>query len=81
MAERVSRILAFVLVGDGLITVVWGRGFLAWQRRIAPEWYGPALEALLDWPESLLRLGAAGEAVLGGLWLAYLLKKEANGDG
>lgn len=78
VAQRLGRILALVLVTDGLVTLAWGRGFLAWQRRIVPGWYKPALDALLDWPESRLRVGAAGEAALGGLWLAYLLRKEAS---
>ena len=28
-----KRILAFVLIGDGLVTLFWGAGFLRWQRR------------------------------------------------
>lgn len=78
--QKLSRLLAVVLVADGLTTIAWGRGFLAWQRRMAPAGYRPVLDALLDWPEPFLRLGAAGEAVLGGSWLMYLINKEASND-
>lgn len=78
MTQKLKRLLAAILLADGLITVVWGRGFLRWQRRIVPEWYKPGLDVLLEWPESLLRLGAASEAVLGGLWLIRLVRKEAH---
>ena len=62
--QKLSRLLAFVLVGDGLIAVAWGRSFIAWQRRIAPSWYKPVLSWLFGWPESLLHLGAGGEVIL-----------------
>ncbi|SHK71046.1 hypothetical protein [Rhodothermus profundi] len=61
----VRRAIALLLLADGLMTVVWGRGFLRWQRRWMPHWYKPALDWLLRWPEPLLRLGAAFEAVVG----------------
>ncbi|HSJ52974.1 MAG TPA: hypothetical protein VLC52_04435 [Anaerolineae bacterium] len=62
------RLVAAVLILDGLVTAVWGHGFIAWQRSFAPAWLQKAvLEPLLRWPEPLLRLGAAGQAVLGGL--------------
>jgi hypothetical protein len=77
---RLSPLLAVVLIADGLITVAWGRGFLSWQRRIVPGWYKPALDALLDWPESRLRAGTAGETALGTLWLAYLLCEEKSNE-
>ncbi len=64
----VRRLIALLLVTDGVITVVWGRGFLRWQRRWMPGWYWPVLDGLLRWPASLLRLGAALEALLG-WWL------------
>jgi hypothetical protein len=73
-----SRLLAAMLIVDGLVTAAWGRGFIAWQRRIAPGWYSPLLDALLGWPEPLLRAGAAGEALLGGLWLVCLARGRAR---
>jgi len=56
-----KRLLALILLGDGLITVFWGPGFLDWQRRLAPRWYHPVLDWLLRWPDPILRLGAAAE--------------------
>lgn len=76
MTQMLSRLLVSIFLANGLITVVWGRSFLRWQRRLALRWYRPALDALLGWPELLLRLGAAGEAVLGGVWLWFLTDKE-----
>ncbi|BBM73826.1 hypothetical protein [Rhodothermus marinus] len=66
--SMVRRLVAVLLLADGLITVVWGPGFLRWQRRWMPAWYRPVLDGLLRWPEWLLRLGAALEAGLG-WWL------------
>ena len=60
-----KSVLAFVLLGDGLVTLVWGAGFLRWQRQVLPRWYRPALDWLLRWLLPLLRLGAAMEAVAG----------------
>ena len=51
------RLLVVILIGDGLMILAWGRCFLVWQRRVAPNWYRPVLDRLLGWPESLLRLG------------------------
>ncbi|HEY76125.1 MAG TPA: hypothetical protein G4O00_08085 [Thermoflexia bacterium] len=62
------KLLALILLGDGLITVVWGPGFLRWQRELAPRWYHPVLDGLLRWPSPLLRMGAAFEALVG-WWL------------
>jgi uncharacterized protein YndB with AHSA1/START domain len=75
IVDRLQQWLAFALVADGVITVAWGRGFLRWQRRIAPGWYRSVLDAYLEWPESCLRLGAAAEALAGGLWLVHQLQE------
>jgi hypothetical protein len=64
-SRMLKRPLALILLGDGLITVFWGPGFLYWQRRLAPRWYHPLLDWLLRWPDPLLRLGAAAEAFVG----------------
>lgn len=75
VADLARRLLAGVLITDGLITVGWGSDFLRWQRRLAPDWYRPLLDALLAWPEWALRLGAAAEAALGGFWLICHLRE------
>lgn len=67
----VRRLLATILILDGLVTVAWGQGFLAWQRGFAPTWHRAILDKLLSWPESLLRLGAAAQAGLGVLLLFF----------
>ena len=63
-------LVAMVLVLDGLLTAVLGRRFIAWQRRLVPDWYKVALDGLLELPEGLLRGAAAAEAVLGLVLLA-----------
>jgi hypothetical protein len=75
-----STLLAAILFVDGTVTAVWGHGFIRWQQRIVPDWYAMALDALLDWPEQVLRVAAAGEAFLGGLWLARLLRRKPGDD-
>lgn len=74
MLDIVSRLLAVILVADGLSTLLFGHRLIAWQRRIAPDWYQMALDALLDWPEPALRSGGAIELLLGLLWLKHLLR-------
>ena len=66
IARSMGRAQALILIAEGLITVVRGRGFLVWQRRVAPDWYKSVLNWLLGWPELLLSLGAAVEIALGG---------------
>ncbi len=63
-----KHVLAWILLVDGVLTVVWGAAFLRWQRRVAPAVYRPVLDALLRWPEPMLRGAAAAEAMIG-LWL------------
>ena len=70
-----ARLMAAILLADGLVTAIWGRRFLWWQRRHVPDWYKLGLDALLEWPESLLRAAAAGEAALGAWWLLGQGKK------
>lgn len=76
--RKLCRLLAVILVVDGLLTIAWGRGFITWQRRLAPEWYRPVLTALLGWPEPLLRLGAVTETAIAGVWLAQLLRGDTD---
>ena len=63
-----------IALGDGLITILWGSGFLRWQRKLAPRWYHPVLDWLLTWPDPALRLGAVLEACVG--W--YLWRERPN---
>lgn len=78
MLDLVVRLLAFILIADGSATLVFGHRLVAWQRRIAPDWYQMALDALLDWPETLLRMGGAFELILGLLWLKHLRQQDRN---
>jgi len=72
MLDIVSRLLAVILVADGLATFIFGHRLIVWQRRVAPEWYQMALDALLDWPEPALRTAGVIELLLGLLWLKVL---------
>ncbi len=72
MLDALSQLLAIILIMDGSTTLVLGHRVIAWQRRIAPGWYQMALDALLDWPEPLLRAAGALELILALLWLARL---------
>lgn len=75
MLDIASRLLAIILIADGSSTLAFGHRLLAWQRRVAPDWYQMALDALLDWPEPALRIGGAVEMILGLLWLKHLLRE------
>lgn len=72
MLDALSQLLAIILIMDGSATLVFGHRAIAFQRRIAPDWYQMALDALLDWPESALRAAGALELILALLWLARL---------
>jgi hypothetical protein len=76
MLDSVSRLLAILLIADGSLTLAFGQRLIAWQRRIAPDWYQMALDALLDWPEPTLRIGGAVELILGLLWLKRLVRRD-----
>jgi len=74
MLDSISRLLAIILIADGSATLAFGHRLVAWQRQVAPGWYQMALDALLDWPEPVLRIGGAVELILGLLWLKRLLR-------
>jgi len=59
------KLIGLITLLDGAVTVLWGPGFLRWQRGLAPRWYYPVLDWLLGWPSLFLRAGAACEALLG----------------
>jgi hypothetical protein len=64
-----AQLFGTILLLDGLVTAIWGRRFLWWQRKHVPDWYKLGLDALIDWPEPWLRGAAAAEALLGAWWL------------
>jgi hypothetical protein len=76
--DLLNRLPAATLIADGLITLLCGHRFLRWQSRFAPDWYVPALDALLEIPEPVLRLAAFAEACLGAMWLARLGRGTEN---
>lgn len=76
MLNFVTKLLAAILIADGSATLIFGQRLIVWQRRLAPDWYQMALDALLDWPEPALRTGGAIELLLGLLWLLRLLRQE-----
>jgi hypothetical protein len=62
--QSLRRIVIFVLIGDGLLTVVFGRGYVAWLRDVGPGWVRPLTRIFLAVPEWLLRFGASLQIVL-----------------
>jgi hypothetical protein len=74
-----AQLVGLILLVDGMVTAICGRRFLWWQRRYVPDWYKLGLDALLDWPEPLLRAAALGEAALGAWWLLRQVKEGRSG--
>ena len=75
-----ARFAAVILLADGLVTAIFGRRFLWWQRRLVPDWYKLGLDALLDWPEPVLRAAALGEAALGAWGLLRQARERETGS-
>ena len=59
------KIFGLIMVLDGLATIIWGRGFLRWQKRHTPSWFHPPIDFFLAWPEPLLRSGAGLQVSFG----------------
>ena len=62
--QSLRCIVVFVLIGDGLLTVVFGCGYVAWLRDVGPGWVRPLTRIFLAVPEWLLRFGASIQIVL-----------------
>ncbi len=78
MKRWVRRCVGLLLIGDSMLTLIWGRAFLRWQRRHVPALYKPVLDALLRWPYGLLLTGATLELMLG-CWLLWRELRNGNG--
>lgn len=62
--------LGLLLFADGIATIIGGRGFLHWLRVMLPARTHSVIDALLEWPEPLLRWASLLQTILGVLLLA-----------
>lgn len=61
-----QRLIALLLMADGISTSLGGHQFLLWLKTWLPRpFFHPFLNFFLSWPESLLRIGAMLQALVG----------------
>jgi hypothetical protein len=65
----VKRFAAIIVMLDGIISALWGLGFLRWLEPRLPKLIHPVLDIFFMLPESLFRLGAVAQAIVGWLML------------
>lgn len=60
----VRRVIAIVLVVDGIGTALLGYRFLDWQAQLGVDWYNrTVLRFFYRWPEPLLRAGGLLQSI------------------